>query len=713
MRKSIKQSLAFLIVVSLLMSTMMFSALASSEDEKSNELVAAEALHSIGLFLGTGDDADGNPVFGLENGATRIQGLIMLLRFSGEIEEALENEFDNPFTDVTDAYNSPIVAYAFEKGITKGVSATKFEPAGELNASHYLTFMLRALGYEDGTDFEWNKAWELTDKLGITNGEFSATNNELLRGGLVVVSLLALEQTLKGSDETLLDKLIGLEAVPENAADKTAAATEIIKESNKPNVPTPTPTPTPSPAPSGGGSGGGGVVPTPTPKPSSYTAIIPDAEVGDYVRLIELRQNDYNRHSYVEVKTAGQVTVNKAGTYAWEIVSEEYIVVSEGGKTKNLDSVLELMSEYDERFSFEIGDYVELTNMATMDWYVREIDENGQIAVPNGVYDIDWLYYPDEVVVSVNGKATNLEWNPGDFVRFLDLESYLFTAYFEVDEDRKVAIIDGVYLYPKYDVIPKAEVIVSESGKATILGFDPGDFVELFDLVNNRYVGAGFIRVGEDGEVAIPNGKYYMADWFYAKDVLTPSGGKITIPEGFRDEGYVAELIEIEGWEWYLEEIDEEWQVEVPDGKYYYLNWTYPLVFSVGEMITGLDEYGLSEFDYVYLYGWGNNNRGYFRVNGNDEVLVSNGAYVLFEAYYASEYISSVKGKTVNFRSHCDEHEYEYEEGDYVFLDRVTGDALWGYFRVGADGEVAIADGMYDLHRWRGYFPAAYIVVVK
>ena len=115
MMKTMRKTLAFLIVASLLMSTLMFTtALADNEEEKPNELIAAEALHSIGLFLGLGDDADGNPVFGLENEATRIQGLIMLLRFFGEFEEALDSEFENPFADVTGAYNSTIVAYAFE-----------------------------------------------------------------------------------------------------------------------------------------------------------------------------------------------------------------------------------------------------------------------------------------------------------------------------------------------------------------------------------------------------------------------------------------------------------------------------------------------------------------------------------------------------------------------------------------------------------------------
>ena len=412
MRKTIKKTLAFLIAASLLMSTLMFTtALAGSEEEKSNELIAAEALHSIGLFLGLGDDADGNPVFGLENEATRIQGLIMLLRFFGEFEEALENEYENPFADVTDAYNSPIVAYAFENGITKGVSETRFDPTGKLTAAHYLTFILRALGYEDGTDFEWNEAWELTDELGITNGEFGATSNKLLRGSLVIVSLMALEQTLKDSEETLLDKLIGLEAVPEDAADEVSAATAKIKENNKPDVETPE-APL-SQVPSGGGTGGGGngggqtptPTPTPTPIPAWNTVYIPGAQVGDYVCLFAIE--DF-RNIYIEVVTAGQIIVNTPGAYTWWIISADMVIVSEGERTTNLDH----------SHGFSHGDYVGLVDLATAELTnYLEVGDDGQVAVIDGIYRLGYHYYAEVVIISMDGRTTNLDWDPGDFVR--------------------------------------------------------------------------------------------------------------------------------------------------------------------------------------------------------------------------------------------------------------------------------------------------------
>lgn len=78
----------------------------------------------------------------------------------------------------------------------------------------YLTFVLRALGYKDGEDFEYKTAWEKTDELGVTAGEYNAENNKTFdRGDMVCVSDSALEAEYKGEDSTLLEKLAKAGAV--------------------------------------------------------------------------------------------------------------------------------------------------------------------------------------------------------------------------------------------------------------------------------------------------------------------------------------------------------------------------------------------------------------------------------------------------------------------------------------------------------------------
>ena len=203
--KHLKKPLALLVVVMMLM-TLAPLAMASPEQE------AAETLHKIGLFAGQGNDEDGNPVFDLSNVATREQAIIMLIRLLGLEAEALElyesGEITHPFTDVP-AWMSPYAAFAFSRGLTYGVAPDQFGVGSPVTATQYLTFTLRALGYDDTAgDFEWDAAWELTDTLGITDGEYSADNNSLIRGEMAVISLVTLTVPMKDSDNTLLEQLI-------------------------------------------------------------------------------------------------------------------------------------------------------------------------------------------------------------------------------------------------------------------------------------------------------------------------------------------------------------------------------------------------------------------------------------------------------------------------------------------------------------------------
>ena len=202
--KFFTKPLAILIVMVLIMSTAVCAA--SAEDAS---LAAAEGLRSIGLFLGRGDDALGNPNFDLDSESNRMEGLIMFLRFIGEYDVARTSDYSSPFTDVTGEYDRAIVAYAFQMGHTKGVSDTEFDPHSTMTATQFLTFTLRALGYseEDG-DFRWDSAWEKTDQLGITQGQFDDWNNSLLRGDIAIVTVFALEQPFKDSEQTLLGALI-------------------------------------------------------------------------------------------------------------------------------------------------------------------------------------------------------------------------------------------------------------------------------------------------------------------------------------------------------------------------------------------------------------------------------------------------------------------------------------------------------------------------
>lgn len=158
--------------------------------------LSANALYELGLFLGTGKDENGNPNFDLDRAPTRHEAVVMLVRLLGKEEEAKAGTWETPFTDVID-WAEPYVGYAYENGLTAGTSATTFGGDTEITVSQYLTFVLRALGYASGVDFQWDKAWELSDKLGITNGQYNA-DSEFTRGDVAIISSSSLAVPEKG-----------------------------------------------------------------------------------------------------------------------------------------------------------------------------------------------------------------------------------------------------------------------------------------------------------------------------------------------------------------------------------------------------------------------------------------------------------------------------------------------------------------------------------
>ena len=108
------------------------------------ELNAADALYSLGLFLGT------NKGYELNNSLTREQSAMLLVRMLGALETAEAGSYTHPFTDVA-PWASKVVAYAYANEYVKGYSATKYGGADTVTDFQYLTIVLRVLGYTDET----------------------------------------------------------------------------------------------------------------------------------------------------------------------------------------------------------------------------------------------------------------------------------------------------------------------------------------------------------------------------------------------------------------------------------------------------------------------------------------------------------------------------------------------------------------------------------
>lgn len=193
-----------LIVMLLVAMVAITSLSASSSGERSQAAeAAAQELYNLGLFSGTGTDSNGNPIFELERAPNRHEAVTMLVRLLGKEDEAKSKTWSTPFTDVAE-WATPYVGYAYTNGLTNGISANAYGGNQNISATQYLTFVLRTLGYQSGTDFDWARAWEISDKIGLTHGEYNG-RGQFTRGDVAIISLNALSTKLKGQDVTLYD----------------------------------------------------------------------------------------------------------------------------------------------------------------------------------------------------------------------------------------------------------------------------------------------------------------------------------------------------------------------------------------------------------------------------------------------------------------------------------------------------------------------------
>lgn len=203
-----KKLLSFILALSLMIC--MVPVVSAANDEATE---AAEALYELGLFRGTGTNPDGTPIFELDKTPTRNQAVIMLVRLLGKEKEALAGNWELPFTDVAKSSTAyPYIGYAYANGLTNGTSTTTYGGTNLIKANQYITFVLRALGYTSGKDFSVSTAWEFSDKIGLTHGEYNATK-QFTRGDISVISLSALSTMVYHSERTLVEELVSENAI--------------------------------------------------------------------------------------------------------------------------------------------------------------------------------------------------------------------------------------------------------------------------------------------------------------------------------------------------------------------------------------------------------------------------------------------------------------------------------------------------------------------
>ena len=190
-----KKTTAILLTITLLFSMLMPVYAANATEAE----VQASALKKLGLFKGVSDTD-----FDLDRAPTRVEAIIMLIRVLGKESEVSEGNWSHPFTDVA-SWADKYIGYAYEKGLSGGISASEFG-TGNANSDMYLTFVLRALGYNDKSgDFAWNEPDSLAKSVGILPESVDTEN--FLRADVVHISWAALEAKLKEESQTGADKL--------------------------------------------------------------------------------------------------------------------------------------------------------------------------------------------------------------------------------------------------------------------------------------------------------------------------------------------------------------------------------------------------------------------------------------------------------------------------------------------------------------------------
>lgn len=171
---------------------------------------SGEILRELGILKG---DLNGDLL--LDQPLKRQDAVVLLSRLLGEEDTAENYPGQTSFTDITDPYYIPFIAWAQDSGLTEGIGGGLFGYDDYLTNQQLLAFLLRALGYDfygEAYGLVPGKAFEL--ELSPAGEEWGQTTTRqimadrtvtLLRKGRVKYSNITLERSLAIEDTDLPD----------------------------------------------------------------------------------------------------------------------------------------------------------------------------------------------------------------------------------------------------------------------------------------------------------------------------------------------------------------------------------------------------------------------------------------------------------------------------------------------------------------------------
>lgn len=186
----------------------------------------AEICADLGVLKGEGSGVTADY---LAQGTTRLQAAILYLRLIGKEAEALAFTGTETFEDadeVTWAGGKAVLAYLKAHPELGWVGdGKKFDPNGAASAQMMYKVALEALGYKQGTDFQYADTITFAASLGLTK---VAAIAELTNDNTATALIEILKGTVKGGTKTLAEKLVADGIITAAAAEAAGLYTTYV-----------------------------------------------------------------------------------------------------------------------------------------------------------------------------------------------------------------------------------------------------------------------------------------------------------------------------------------------------------------------------------------------------------------------------------------------------------------------------------------------------
>jgi len=153
----------------------------------------ADFLFRYNLFRGTDQGYE------LDRALRRDELAALFIRVLGQEQISIQQSLPTFFVDVS-AWAAPIIAYLYENGLVFGVSETHFGSAYGATSRDYAALLLRAMGYQEGVEFNWETASDTAAELGFAAKRRPSSTSIITRADAVEMTVRSLFVEMPGRD---------------------------------------------------------------------------------------------------------------------------------------------------------------------------------------------------------------------------------------------------------------------------------------------------------------------------------------------------------------------------------------------------------------------------------------------------------------------------------------------------------------------------------